>query len=135
MSDVIDALAAIVRHHAGDPETGGRLALEALRAAGATWRDVLPWWPTGGGCSCPRLVADRVRILAQRLDLVPPFELAQVAVLLATPLPELDPRAVASWSALDRLPDAADKAALAGIIDRHFDRLSADRAGRMGEFA
>lgn len=135
VTGVIEALAAIVREHADDPDTGGRLALDALRAAGACWRDVLPWWPTGGGCRCPRAVADRVRFMVARIDLVRAFDLAKLAVLLAKPMADPDPSWLRTWDGYGKLPDPEDEAALQGIINRFFDAATADRAGRLGELA
>ena len=90
---LLAALAAVVRRHRTDPEAGGLAAVRALRAAGATWADVLPGiapWVGHVGERTPFIPTAGASLQAAilvcgRLDAARPFALAELAVILASP--------------------------------------------------
>jgi hypothetical protein len=89
---LLSCLAEIVRCYCAEPEAGGLAAYRALRAAGATWSDVLPVaeWRGCTGWRIPVLsnagwTMHAAVLMCGRLDLATPFRLAEMAVILAAP--------------------------------------------------
>ena len=123
--DLLAGLAEIVRRHRSDPAGGGLGAMRALRAAGATWADVLPiahWighkgcqtpWPGPGGGTREQMAI----LLCGRVDTATPMQLAEMAVILAGPRTAGgDARATKICSEHNAVLKAEHKAEIAALL-------------------